>query len=133
MQYTVCQIGSRQYLIEPGKTFEVDLMDVEKTLKVDKVLLKVDGDKVEIGTPYLKETLELEVVGNIKKDKIRVAKFHAKANYRKVIGSRRQMTVLRLVDTKAKTEKKEVLAPETEESSEKETSKTVVKKGAKKA
>jgi ribosomal protein L21 len=110
MQYTVCQIGSRQYLIEPGKTFEVDLMDVEKTL-----------------------TLELEVVGNIKKDKIRVAKFHAKANYRKVIGSRRQMTVLRLVDTKAKTEKKEVLAPETEESSEKETSKTVVKKGAKKA
>ena len=115
MQYSVVQIGSRQYLIEPGKTFEVDLLPVEKTLKVDKVLLKVDGDKVEVGMPYLKETLDLEVLGNIKKDKIRVAKFHAKANYRKVIGSRRQMTLLRLADAKAKVEKKETVSEVTEE------------------
>ncbi len=96
MQYTIFELSGRQYLIEPGKTIEVDLLQAEKSLKVENVLLKVDGDKIQIGTPYLKDSLELEVVGNVKKDKIRVAKFHAKANYRKVIGSRRQMTVLRL-------------------------------------
>lgn len=99
MQYSVFELNGRQYLIEPGKTIEVDLLGADKTLKVDNVLLRVDDDKVDIGTPFLKESLELEVVGNIKKDKIRVAKFHAKANYRKVIGSRRQMTLLRLTES----------------------------------
>lgn len=112
MQYSIVQIGSRQYKIEPGQTIEVDrLSDDIKKLTVDKVLLKVDGEKVQIGTPFLKETLELEVLETIKKPKIRVLKFKSKANYRKVTGSRRQMTQVRLqdVNAKAKVEKKETV------------------------
>ncbi|MFA5933068.1 MAG: 50S ribosomal protein L21 [Microgenomates group bacterium] len=112
MQYNIVQIGSRQYKIEPGQTIEIDrLPDDVKKLTVDKVLLKVDDDKVQIGTPYLKETLELDVLETVKKLKIRVLKFKSKANYRKVTGSRRQMTKVKLQDNspKAKSEKKETV------------------------
>lgn len=100
MQYRIIQIGSRQYKIEPGQTIEIDKLPTEaKKLSVDKVLLKVDEKNIQIGTPYLKEKLELEVLGNIKKDKIRVATYKAKANYRRVIGQRRQMTKVKLLET----------------------------------
>lgn len=107
MQYSIVQIGSRQYKIEPGHTVEIDRLDAGvKKLTIDKVLLKVDGEKVQIGTPYLKETLELEVLETIKKDKIRVLKFKSKANYRKVTGSRRQMTKVKLLQDKKEDVKK---------------------------
>lgn len=97
MQYSIVQIGNRQYKIEPGQIFEVDKLPPEvKTLSVEKVLLKVDGDKVSIGTPYLKEKVELEVLETVKKEKIRVATYKAKANYRRVIGQRRQMTKVKM-------------------------------------
>lgn len=100
MQYSIVQIGSRQYKIEPGQTIEIDRLNGDaKKISVDKVLLKVDGDKVQIGKPYLKEPVELEVLETIKKDKIRVATYKAKANYRRVIGQRRQMTKVKLAET----------------------------------
>ena len=99
MNYSVIQIGARQYKVEPGQTIEIDKLPEEaKTLVVEKILLKVDEDKVLLGKPYLNEKIELEVLGNIKKDKIRVAKYSAKANYRKVTGSRRQMTKVKVKD-----------------------------------
>lgn len=97
MQYSVIQIGSRQYKIERDQTIEIDKLQEEaKTLMVEKILLIVDENKVLIGTPYLKEKIELEVLGNVKKDKIRVATYKAKANYRRVIGQRRQMTKVKM-------------------------------------
>ena len=98
MKYNIIQIGSRQYKIEPGQTIEIDRLDSDvKKISVEKVLLTVDKTNVQIGMPYLKEKLELEVLGNVKKDKIRVATYKAKANYRRVIGQRRQMTKVKCV------------------------------------
>ncbi len=100
MKYNIIQIGSRQYKIEPGQTIEIDRLDSDvKKISVEKVLLTVDKTNVQIGMPYLKEKLELEVLGNVKKDKIRVATYKAKANYRRVIGQRRQMTKVKLLET----------------------------------
>lgn len=98
MQYVVFEINGRQYKTAPGQIIEVDKLNFgeNKTLSVDKVLLKVSEGKVEIGKPYLNETLEFEVLGNIKKPKVRVAMYKAKANYRKVIGQKREMTQIRL-------------------------------------
>jgi large subunit ribosomal protein L21 len=98
MSYSIIQIGSRQYKIEPGQIIEVDkLDDAVKTLSVDKVLLQVDEKNVSIGKPFLKEKIEFEVLETIKKDKIRVATYKAKSNYRRVIGQRRQMTRVKIM------------------------------------
>ncbi len=105
MDYAVCQIAGRQYLVKPGQTIEVNKLTLplakgnleeEKTLSCDKVLLIVSGDKVEVGTPFLKKNLDFEVLETVKMDKIRVAKFKSKSNYRRVTGSRAQMTRIKL-------------------------------------
>ncbi|MBI4036803.1 50S ribosomal protein L21 [Candidatus Daviesbacteria bacterium] len=96
MRYVICEISGRQYLIKPGQTVEVDRLDEAKKLSVDKVLLKVDDNKVEIGKPYLKDQVEFEVVETIKKPKIRIATYKAKANYRRVKGQRREVTRIKL-------------------------------------
>jgi ribosomal protein L21 len=99
MQLAVFQLGSRQYLIKPGQTIEVDkLPEDNQTLSTDKVLLVIEDDKVEVGEPYVKKTLNFEVVGNFKKPKVRVAVYKAKANYRRVTGQRREVTKIKLVD-----------------------------------
>ncbi len=55
------------------------------------VLLSQDG-KIQLGKPYLKKKLTLKFVQNLKGEKIRVSKFHAKANYRKTTGIRPKLT-----------------------------------------
>lgn len=93
MQYAVCEINGKQYKVEPNKPFEVDLIAGAKDVDAE-MLLFVDSGKLSLGKPFLKEKLKLKVLTGYKKNKIRVAKFHAKANYRKVTGSRRQVTQL---------------------------------------
>lgn len=99
MNYVVCQIGSRQYLVNHGQVLKVDkLPDNTKNLSIDQVLLAVDGDKVELGSPYLKKNLNFEVMENIKERKIQVATYKAKANYRRVLGQRRVMSKIKLAE-----------------------------------
>jgi ribosomal protein L21 len=90
-KYAVCEINGKQVKVLPNKPFDIDLIE-GKNIK-GKVLMLV-GDKVEIGTPHLKDELTFEVLGNRFTDKIRVSKFHAKANYRRTTGSRKVVTTV---------------------------------------
>lgn len=99
MDYAILEISGRQYMIKPGQTVEVDrLSGVDKKLTVDKVLLTVENGKVEIGQPYLKKSLDVEVLGEINKPKIRVSTYKAKSNYRRVRGQKRTMTQIKLIE-----------------------------------
>ncbi len=109
MHYAIFEISGKQYLIKPGQVIEVDKLNtVEKSLNLDKVLLLADEKGVNIGTPYLKEGIKLEIVDTIKKAKVRVATYHAKANYRRVKGSRREVTRVKLAGEASKPAKKSV-------------------------
>lgn len=90
--YYVLALSGKQYLAEPGKSFEVDFLGEELKSIEAQVLLISDGKNVEIGTPYLKDTLKLDVIAQTRGEKIRVAKFHAKANYRRVRGHKSKLT-----------------------------------------
>lgn len=92
LNYTICRINSKQYMILPNQPIEVDLLGEEdKKIEVNVLLLSEDG-KVKVGTPFLKEKLTLDCLETVKGEKIRVAKFHAKANFRKVTGNRVKKT-----------------------------------------
>ncbi len=91
--FAICEISGKQYKLTPNNPIEVDFLDSEKDVEVAVLLLSENG-KVKIGTPYLKEKLSLKFVASTRGDKIRVAKFHAKANYRKVIGHKSKLTKL---------------------------------------
>ena len=86
--YAVCEISGKQYKIIPNQEILVDWMG-EDVKKIEvSVLLLSEGGKISVGKPYLKEKLTLEALGTFKDKKVRVAKFHAKANFRKVTGMR---------------------------------------------
>lgn len=93
LNYAVCEISGKQYKIIPGQTFEVSLQEPGDDIEAS-VLLLSENDKLKIGTPYLKEKLKFKRVEDTKGKKLRVSKFHAKANFRKTIGYRSKITKL---------------------------------------
>ncbi|MDO8573304.1 MAG: 50S ribosomal protein L21 [Candidatus Daviesbacteria bacterium] len=93
LNYAVCEISGKQYKVIPGKSFEVSLQKEGDLIEAAVLLLSEDG-KLKIGTPYLKEKITLKRIEDLKGAKIRVSKFHAKANYRKTIGYRSKLTKL---------------------------------------
>lgn len=93
LNYAVCEISGKQYKVVPGKSFNVSLQKEGDSVEVPVLLLSEDG-KLQVGTPYLKEKITLKRVEDMKGTKIRVSKFHAKANYRKTIGYRSKLTKL---------------------------------------
>lgn len=96
LQYAVCEINKKQVKVMPDQEFVLDLLDASKKEIEANVLLLVEDGKVQIGKPYLKEKLTLKILGQTSGDKIRVSKFHAKANYRRTTGMRPKLTKLRL-------------------------------------
>lgn len=55
--YAVIEQGGKQYKIAEGDCINIELTETNpnaKTIEMDKVLFVSDGEKVRIGTPYLK-------------------------------------------------------------------------------
>ena len=99
--YAVVKTGGKQYLVKVGMMLTVDQLDVskkEKKIELETLLnFDEEGKAFELGQPVLKEKVIAEVVGNVKGDKIRIAKFKAKSRYRKVRGFRARLTKLKII------------------------------------
>jgi large subunit ribosomal protein L21 len=109
MKYAVIASGGKQYKVTQGQILEIDKIKAEPGSNhlLDKVLLTVDGDVVSVGAPYLENvSITAKVLDQIKGEKIRVAKFKAKARYRRVMGFRSQLTKLEIGILSDKVEKK---------------------------
>jgi large subunit ribosomal protein L21 len=108
MKYAIVTSGGKQYKVVEGQILEIDKVKAEagSNYILENVLLAVDGDTVQVGTPFLKDvTIGAKVIEHIKGDKIRVAKFKAKARYRKVQGFRPHLTKLEITSLSQKSEK----------------------------
>lgn len=109
MKYAIITSGGKQYKVAPGQVLEIDKINVEpgSNYSLDKVLLSVDGDAINIGAPYLSNVaVTAKVLEQVKGEKIRVAKFKAKARYRRVQGFRAQLTKVEIMTMPDKVEKK---------------------------
>lgn len=92
LKYAVCEIGGKQYKVIPNQAFDVDFNDKASKSIEANVLLLMENGTLRMGRPHLKEKIVLKTVGNVVGRKIRVSKYHAKANYRKVRGFRPKLT-----------------------------------------
>lgn len=109
MKYAVITSGGKQYKVTQGQVVDLDKIQAEPgtMYALDRVLLSVDGDTVNIGAPYLENIAVMaKVLEQIKGEKIRVAKFKAKARYRRVQGFRSQITRVEITSLDGKPEKK---------------------------
>ena len=97
--YAVIEQGSKQYKVAEGDSLNIELTDVSsdaETIELDKVLLISDGEKLKIGTPYLKgakvvasfkTTAEESIV---KGKKLYPMHFRKRKNSRRRIGHRQK-------------------------------------------
>lgn len=105
-KYAVIQTGGKQYLVKENDEITVDRIESETVAKKDSVnkvelnkLAEFDDEKLglDIGSPIMKEKVSAEIIGQLKGDKIRVAKFKAKVRYRKVMGFRASLTKIKIL------------------------------------
>ena len=99
MKYAIIDSGGKQYKVIEGGLVEVDKIDLEsgKDYTFEKVLLVSNDGVATIGQPHVNgASVSGKIIAQVKGDKIRVAKFKAKARYRRVQGYRHQFTRIQI-------------------------------------
>ena len=101
--YAIIEVGAKQHTVKKGDILEVEKLEAEegKGLVFDKVLLVSEGDKVEIGYPYIKgASVKAELLCQIKADKVITYKYRRrKASHRKK-GHRQKLTRIKIEEIK---------------------------------
>lgn len=99
MKYAIVESGGKQFKAVEGEMIEVDrlLVDVDKKVDLDRVLLLVDDDKVTIGNPTIKGAkVTAKVVSHDKGPKVVIFKYRPKKRIRVKTGHRQQYSQLKV-------------------------------------
>ena len=102
MKKAVIKVGGKQFIVSEKETLLVDLLPQgTKELKLDALML-IDGDKVEVGTPFVKGVkVSTKVVDElVKGEKIRVIRYKAKKRVHKENGHRQKYTKIEITSIK---------------------------------
>ena len=103
MKLAVIETGGKQYKVAVGDKINIEKLGSEDGAEVifDKVLLLADGDKVEVGAPYLTGAkVGGKVIENYRTKKIIVFKYHSKVRRRKKKGHRQEMVEVEITNIK---------------------------------
>lgn len=99
--YAVFKLGGTQHKANVGDVITVNSMSGEVGDKVeiaDVLLLNKDGD-VAVGTPNVEGARVFgEIVSHSRAKKITVVKFKRRKKYRRKMGSRQELTTLKITD-----------------------------------
>ena len=101
--YAVVETGSKQYRVTTGDTLEVDRLPTEagQSVTFDRVLLVNNDGKVAVGSPTVASaTVVADVVEHIRGEKKIAYKMKRRKGYRKTIGSRAELTVVKIKEIK---------------------------------
>lgn len=99
MKYAIVESGGKQYRAVEGDTIEVDLLQTDpgQPVKLDSVLLLVDGEQVSVGAPTVAGArIDATVVSHVKGPKLTNFKYRPKKRIRTKTGHRQQYTQLRV-------------------------------------
>lgn len=98
-RYAIFQSGGKQYQALEGKTVALEKLagEVGATIMFDEVLLRKTGDnKYEVGQPFVQSPIKATIVKHLRGPKIIAFKFKRRKKYRKKIGHRQPITVVRI-------------------------------------
>jgi len=99
MKYAIVEDGGKQYRAVEGGTIEVDYYPAEIGEEVDleNVLLVVNEDKINVGTPYVEgATVQAKVAAQVKGPKLIVFRYKPKKRIRVKTGHRQKYTRLQI-------------------------------------
>ena len=101
--YAVLETGSKQYRVSAGDTLEIERLAVEagQPVTFDRVLLVNNDGQLSIGAPTITNaTVLADVVEHIRGDKKVAFKLKRRKGYRKTIGHRQELTVVKIKEIK---------------------------------
>lgn len=101
MKFAVIKTGGKQYIVHKDDEIVVDQLPEKANGEVEFEVLATGDDEtgdVNLGMPLLDERVKGKVLEALKGDKIRVARFKAKARYRKVRGFRSRLSRVKIVN-----------------------------------
>jgi len=83
--FAVIETGGKQYKVSAGDKIKIEKLRAEEGLvSFDKVLLKSNGEEIEIGAPYVKGAkVEGKILKQGRSEKKIVFRYHSKTRYRK--------------------------------------------------
>lgn len=103
MNFAVIKASGKQYKVTPGLVLEIDKIEGEsgKSISFEDVLLAGDEKTTLVGTPNVKgASVTAKIVEQTLGDKVRIAKFKAKARFRRTTGFRAKLTKIEIVSIK---------------------------------
>ena len=98
--FAVIRTGGKQYKVQKDDTIMVEKLDAKEGDKVDLDEVLLVGDK--IGAPLVKGAkVVAKVLEQTRGPKIKIFKKKRRQNYRRTLGHRQSLTVLKIEDIKA--------------------------------
>jgi large subunit ribosomal protein L21 len=104
MAYAIIETGGLQFQVQDRAVVEVPRLEVPEgeTVTLGRVLMYVDGDRVEIGRPTVEGvSVEARVLAHTLGDKLVVYKQKRRKTYRKKRGHRQALTQVEITNLKA--------------------------------
>ncbi|WP_019520850.1 50S ribosomal protein L21 [Faucicola boevrei] len=97
--YAVIKSGGKQHRVTKDELLKVELLKAEKgeTIKIEDVLMVVDGTNIKIGQPLVAgASVDAEVVEHGRGEKVRIVKHRRRKHYHKEQGHRQWYTLLKI-------------------------------------
>ena len=97
--YAIIETGGKQYKVEKDDVVQVEKLDgkAKDEIIFSNVLLTVEGEKVKVGFPYIKEARDIaEKLRDLKAKKVTSFKFRRRKNSKTLKGHRQQLAVVRI-------------------------------------
>ena len=101
--YAVLETGSKQYRVSAGDKLEIERLAVEagQPVTFDRVLFVNNGGTVTVGSPTVAgATVVADVVEHIRGEKKVAYKMKRRKGFRKTIGHRQELTVVKVKEIK---------------------------------
>lgn len=97
LKKAVILTGGKQYLIEEGRDYEIELLAPAKNASFD-ALLVIDGEKTTVGVPLVEGVkVSADIVDQvIKADKVTAIRYKAKKRVNKRRGHRQKLTRIKI-------------------------------------
>jgi large subunit ribosomal protein L21 len=96
MKYAIAQTSGKQFLLTPGKWYDVDFIDngnVGDFIYLNKILFFRKNNKIQLGRPFLLNSkIPAKIIQQVKGPKITVLKTKPKKNYTRTRGHRQLYT-----------------------------------------
>ena len=95
----IIELAGRQYPVQKGTKLRCQKLqhDISSTFSAERVLMVKDGEKVQVGQPYLNGVdVKIKILGHGRAKKIIGLKYKSKVNYRRHYGHRQHFTTIQI-------------------------------------